>query len=110
MTTTVTPADRRAPLWKRLPVIAQLRTSVGLQRGMLIAGIIITLVFIIAAIFAPLIAPYGYAQLTGHGGAFPRQAPPSATHIWGTTVGGFDVFSRVVWGARTAISVVILAV
>jgi peptide/nickel transport system permease protein len=110
MTTDLATIDRRAPLWKRLPVIAQLRTSVGLQRGMLIAGIVITLVFIIAAIFAPLIAPYGYAQLTGPHGAFPRQAPPSAAHLWGTTVGGFDVFSRVVWGARTAISVVILAV
>ncbi|BDZ50893.1 hypothetical protein GCM10025867_31340 [Frondihabitans sucicola] len=102
--------DQRAPWYKRLPVVAQLRRSVGLQRGMLVTGIIICLVFLIAAIFAPLIAPFGFGQLSGAHGSFPRQAPPSSTHIWGTTVGGYDVFSRVVWGCRTAISVVILAV
>jgi peptide/nickel transport system permease protein len=101
---------RREARWKRLPVVVQLRASVGLQRGMLIAGIVICAVFVLLAIFAPLIAPYGYAQLSGAHGSFPRQGPPSGAHIWGTTVGGYDVFSRVVWGARTAISVVILAV
>jgi len=100
----------RPPLWKRLPVVAQLRRSVGLQRGMLVAGIVICLVFIVLAVFAPLIAPYGYAQLSGPHGSFPTQGPPSAAHIWGTTVGGYDVFSRVVWGARTAIAVVVVAV
>lgn len=103
-------APKREARWKRLPVVVQLRSSVGLQRGMLIAGIVICAVFVLTAIFAPLIAPYGYAQLTGPNGSFPRQGAPSATHVWGTTVGGYDVFSRVVWGARTAISVVILAV
>ena len=30
--------------------------------------------------------------------------------IWGTTAGGFDVFSRVVWGTSTAIIAIIVAV
>jgi peptide/nickel transport system permease protein len=98
-------ADRRAPLWKRLPIVAQLRRSVGLQRGMLVAGVVICAVFLLTAVFAPLIAPYGFGQLGDDGGT-----PPSAVHLWGTTVGGYDVFSRVVWGTRTAIAVVVVAV
>lgn len=111
MTTALASAkDQRAPWYKRLPIVAQLRRSVGLQRGMLITGIVICVVFLLGALFAPLIAPFGFGQLSDAHGSFPRQGAPSATHLWGTTVGGYDVFSRVVWGARTAISVVILAV
>ena len=43
-------------------------------------------------------------------GPFGAQQPPSAAHIWGTTVGGYDVFSRVIWGAQTAILVIVVAV
>ncbi|WP_295689708.1 ABC transporter permease [uncultured Brevibacterium sp.] len=96
--------------WSRLPVVSHLRQSVGLQRGMLVTGLVICALILIAAIFAPLIAPYDYAQLRTPEGAFGAQHPPSADHIWGTTVGGFDVFSRVIWGARTAVFVIIVAV
>jgi peptide/nickel transport system permease protein len=108
VTTTIAP---KRSLLGRLPVISHLRSSVGVQRGFLIAGLVILLVFLIAAIFAPLIAPYGYAQLRdGNDELFGKQLPPSATHVWGTTVGGFDVFSRVIWGSRTAMLVVVFAV
>src|SRR6478735_9117170 len=36
--------DRRAPLFKRLPVISHFNKSVGLQRGMLVAGVVLGLV------------------------------------------------------------------
>jgi peptide/nickel transport system permease protein len=94
----------------RLPVVKQLRQSVGLQRGMLVAGLTITGLFVLVAIFAPLIAPYGFAQLRDAQGSFGAQQPPSAAHIMGTTVGGYDVFSRVIWGAQTAVLVIVLAV
>jgi peptide/nickel transport system permease protein len=97
-------------LLARLPVLKQLRQSVGLQRGMLIAGLVITGVFLLVAIFAPLIAPYGFSQLRGPDGPFGAQQPPSAAHIMGTTVGGYDVFSRVLWGAQTAVLVIVIAV
>ncbi|MFT8639094.1 ABC transporter permease [Bifidobacterium sp.] len=99
-----------SPLAK-LPIIRELRIAVGWQRGMLITGLAITAVFVLLALFAPVIAPYGFAQSTDAAGhAFPTQAAPSSAHIWGTTVGGFDVFSRTVWGARTAIIAIIVAV
>ncbi|WP_221584332.1 ABC transporter permease [Microbacterium sp. G2-8] len=98
------------PLLDRIPIIKDLRQAVGLQRGMLIAGLVICVVFLLVAAFAPLIAPYGFAQLSDDAGTFtPRQAP-SAEHIWGTTIAGYDVFSRVLWGARTAFLVIVVSV
>ena len=103
-------ATGKRSLLDRLPVIHQVRQSVGLQRGMLIAGLVITGVFLLTALFAPLIAPYGYAQLKVDGVNFGAQQPPSAEHLLGTTVGGYDVLSRVIWGTQTAFSVMIVAV
>jgi peptide/nickel transport system permease protein len=110
MTATVVHGTSREPRWKKLPVIWQLRQSVGLQRGMLVAGLVLCLMFVIMAIFAPVLAPYSFNQLSDDAGNFPRTAPPSDAHPWGTTVGGFDVLSRVIWGAQTALSTVIIAV
>jgi|SRR5690625_735030 len=103
-------AAHRQSRWMRLPIVWQLRRSIGLQRGMLIAGLLLCGLFVLMALLAPLIAPYSYNQLSGPDGSFPRQAPPSAEFWWGTTVGGYDVFSRVIWGAQTAVLTVILAV
>ncbi|GIG27075.1 ABC transporter permease [Cellulomonas denverensis] len=101
----------RRRTWKDLPVVHQLRQSVGLQRGMLIAGLVLTGLFLITAIFAPLLAPYGYGQLRSPDtGLFGSTQPPSAEHLLGTTVGGYDVLSRVIWGARTALLVIVIAV
>ena len=96
-------------LLDRLPVVHQLRQSVGLQRGMLVAGLILAAIFLILAIFAPWLSPYGYAQLRGPDGLFGAQQPPSPEHLLGTTVGGYDVLSRTIWGAQTAFLVIIVA-
>lgn len=101
---------KKEPKWSRLPVVSHLRKSVGLQRTMLVIGLVLSGIFVLTAIFAPLIAPYGFAQSSDESGPFGAQMPPSAEHIWGTTVGGYDVFSRVVWGAPTAALVIIVAV
>ena len=110
MTGTTAMAAPKRPLWTRIPVVHQLRQSVGLQRGMLIAGLVIVGMFLITAIFAPLIAPYGFAQLSSDGKTFGAQQPPSSQHLLGTTVGGYDVLSRTVWGAQTALFVIVLAI
>ncbi|OZD01316.1 peptide ABC transporter permease [Rhodococcus sp. 06-235-1A] len=62
--------------------------------------------FVIAAVFAPLLAPYGFSQTSDAGQDFARQAAPSAEHWFGTSVRGEDVFSRVIYGARTALMVI----
>ncbi|MCU1508426.1 MAG: transporter permease [Glaciihabitans sp.] len=101
---------RRGSVWSRLPVLRQLRQSVGLQRGMLIVGLVISVAFVLTAIFAPILAPYGYAQLQDAQGNFGAQDPPGGKHLLGTTVGGYDVLSRVIWGAQTALLAIIIAV
>jgi peptide/nickel transport system permease protein len=103
-------AGRIASRLRRLPVVHQVRQSVGLQRGMLVAGLVITGGFVLVALFAPLIAPYRFNQLDDENGNFGSQVPPGGAHLLGTTVGGYDVLSRVIWGAQTALSVIVVAV
>ena len=61
-----------------------------------IVGLLILLVILLAAVFAPLIAPYGPVEKdllhTGE--------PPSADFILGTDAFGHDIFSRILYGAR----------
>ncbi|HEX6327139.1 MAG TPA: ABC transporter permease [Jiangellaceae bacterium] len=86
------------------------RQSHGIARFMLITGTVLTTVMVLTALFAPIIAPYGFNQVAeADGERFGNHLPPGGDHIFGTTVQGLDVFSRVVWGARTAVSVVLLA-
>ncbi len=64
-----------------------------------VIGIVTCVIWLIAAIIAPLIAPYG---------PFTQDLPmrydsPSTEHIMGTDHLGRDVFSRVIWGARISI-------
>ncbi|AXK45277.1 ABC transporter permease [Brachybacterium saurashtrense] len=103
-------AAHRRPWYLRLPIVSHLRSSVGLQRGMLITGLVLVAMLLLGALLAPLIAPYGFAQTSADGTAFGTQQPPSAAHPLGTTVTGFDVLSRVIWGTRTAVAVMACAV
>ena len=58
-------------------------------------------IIVLLAIFAPLIAPYdpNQQQLTVEA----RRQPPSTEHIFGTDTLGRDLFSRVLYAARTTI-------
>lgn len=105
-----TTPSRFVSFWRRLPVVHHVRQAVGLQRGMLVAGLILTGIFLLAALFAPVLAPYGFSQLRDGDGTFGAQVPPGGAHILGTTVGGYDVLSRVIWGSRTAFLVIVVAV
>jgi peptide/nickel transport system permease protein len=109
-TTAPAPAPRARRGWRRLPVVRQVQQSVGLQRGMLGAGLVLSAVFLLIAIVAPLLAPYEYNQLRDATGPFGAQEEPSAEHWLGTTVGGYDVLSRVIWGSRTALYVIVVAI
>ena len=103
---------RRGRLGRTIARVAgPIREARGLPRVVLWVGTFITAAYVLMAIFAPWIAPYGYAQYqTEAGERFAKHLPPSADHLFGTTVQATDVFSRVIWGARTEVEVVILAV
>ena len=62
-------------------------------------GVVVIVVIILAAIFAPLICPYDpYVQDLRN-----ALAKPSAEHILGTDSFGRDLFTRIVYGARISL-------
>ena len=63
-------------------------------------GIVILGVFVLMAVFAPLIAPYG-----GSENGFERNQDASWAHWMGTTAAGEDVLSQLIWGARISVFV-----
>src|ERR687888_203584 len=99
---------RRLPGGRR--PLAQISQAEGTPRRLLYAGTAIVAVFLVLAVFAPLLAPYGFHQVESDGARFAKQAAPTGSHPFGTTVQATDVLSRVIWGSRTAIEVVALAV
>jgi peptide/nickel transport system permease protein len=82
----------------------------GLARWILLAGVIIVAVFVVAAVFAPWVAPYEFNQTRVDGVKFPKLAPPSGEHWFGTNDQFYDIYSRIIWGARTALEVIVLSV
>jgi peptide/nickel transport system permease protein len=76
-----------------------------------IAGFLLVLIFVIAAIFAPVIAPYGpldqNLSLLKSGGIPPG---PSLHHLLGVDLLGRDVFTRILYGARYSLLIGIVSV
>lgn len=91
-------------------LLAPFRSTSGLARWILVTGLILTAVFVVLALFAPWIAPYGFAQSSAGGVDFPKLAAPGGAHPFGTNDQFYDILSRVIWGARTALVVVLLSV
>jgi len=73
-----------------------------------IIGFVLILTFVIAAIFAPAIAPYTPHEQVG--GLSQNGEPPSSEHLFGTDKQGRDFFSRVVYGARLSLIVGVVSV
>lgn len=73
----------------------------------LFGGAVIAALFLVAAL-APVFAPYGPQA----GSLLDRFQPPGPRHWFGTDSSGFDVFSRVLYGARPAIGsgLIVLAI
>ena len=91
-------------------LFASVREARGLPKWLLWAGIVITIAFVLLALFAPLISPYEFDQYrTADGSRFAKQEAPSSEHLFGTNVMSTDVLSRVIYGSRTALTVVVRA-
>ncbi len=60
---------------------------------------VVIVLFILGAIFAPVLTPYDYAQIDLSN----RLAPPSAEHLLGTDEGGRDVLTRLLFGSRVSL-------
>ncbi|HEV2509153.1 nickel transporter permease [Bosea sp. (in: a-proteobacteria)] len=71
-----------------------------------VAGLVIVLALLLLAAFAPLIAPHDpLAQALDQ-----RLLAPSAKHLFGTDALGRDIFSRIVYGTRVTLVIVMLVV
>ena len=66
-------------------------------------GLFVILVYVAAAIFAPVIAPYGEAEVIGS-----SYAPPDEAMILGGDQLGRDMFSRIIYGARNTVGIALL--
>jgi len=70
-----------------------------MERRVAVAALIVIALFVLAALFAPLLAPY---DPTATSWSAIRKAP-SAAHWMGTDENGRDVLSRVIFGARASL-------
>jgi peptide/nickel transport system permease protein len=64
-------------------------------------GALLIIVMVVAAVFAHVIAPYDPLEVTFKD----LLLPPSGAHLVGTDAFGRDVFSRLIFGSRTALLV-----
>ena len=67
-------------------------------------GLVVVLILAFTAIFGPYLTPYDYLSQDLNA----RNARPSMSHLFGTDDLGRDVFSRVVFGTRTAFLVAVI--
>lgn len=77
-------------LWKKTPLA--------------MIGSIMILLFLLVAVFAPVLAPYGPTAQDMNN----RLQPPSRQHLFGTDQFGRDIFSRVIHGARIEVWIIFL--
>ncbi|MBX9447361.1 nickel transporter permease [Dickeya chrysanthemi] len=97
-----TPATRRQAVWGQ-----RYRLWLGFRANPLaVLGLIIIAVVMLLSLAAPWLAPYdpGFQNLSN------RLAAPSAAHWLGTDELGRDVFSRIVYGGRTTLGMVLAVV
>ena len=85
--------------------ISSQKTAMFLRTAPLTAsfGMLVITIYILCAIFAPLIAPYGEAEILST--AF---NPWTSTYYLGTDNLGRDVFSRLIYGARNTVGIALL--
>ncbi|MBV9895103.1 MAG: ABC transporter permease [Chloroflexi bacterium] len=76
------------------------------RNPLVVIGAVVVLAWVVAAIAAPLLAPYG--PLTQK--VTDRLKPPTVAHLFGTDQLGRDLLSRVIFGARISIPVGLVVV
>lgn len=73
---------------------------------MAMVGVVLLLVVIFTAVFAPVLAPYTLEEMaTEKVTSEDILAPPSPEHLLGTDDAGHDVLSQLIYGARTSLIV-----
>ncbi len=71
-----------------------------------VIGLVVVVLFILLAVLAPVLAPYGQAEVVDFR---LTRYPPSWTWPFGLDQNGRDIFSRLLYGARVSLVVGVLA-
>lgn len=69
-----------------------------------LVGLAIIVILLFVAIFAPQLAPYDYTKTNLNN----VEKPPSAEHVLGTDLLGRDMLSRLIFGARSVVFVIVI--
>jgi peptide/nickel transport system permease protein len=77
-----------------------------LRRKGAVVGLVVIAMFIVLAVFAPLLSPYDPIATSW---TLVRK-PPSAQHWFGTDELGRDIFGRVIYGARASLTAGVISV
>ena len=94
-------AARQRFWWQRSEALRRLRRSWGAMIGLAVLCLLV-----LAAVFAPAIAPYEPLEPD----AFAAFSGPSAKHLFGTDNLGRDILSRVLYGGRISLRVGLISV
>jgi len=82
-----------------------------LKNPVSLVGILLVLMFVLIAIFAPVLAPPVRPEepyRIPRDGYLAEPRPPNEEHLFGTTEGQYDIYYGVIWGTRTAFRVGVL--
>jgi peptide/nickel transport system permease protein len=93
----------------RRPRFFKTLSQSGLSTQFMALGIVMTTLYILAALFSPGFQAIGILQNPTEFLSNPINDPPSAAHWFGTDVQGYDVFSRTMFGSQAALQVVVVA-
>lgn len=74
-------------------------------RGPSLVGVVMIVVWVVAAVTLPLWTPYDPLEVVAG-----RLQSPSMRHLMGTDALGRDVFTRTLWGARTSLPVAFVVI
>lgn len=92
--------DMESQIGEAQTLLDQIKTMIRQNKLAAFSAVVIALI-ILAAVFAPLAAPYNpYAQTLTD-----RLQAPGGVHLLGTDELGRDVFSRIIYGARISLLV-----
>jgi len=80
--------------------------SIFFGRPLPVIGLVLIVILIITAIFAPLLAPYDPYKMD----IVNKLQPPSLKHFLGTDSLGRDTLSRVIYGSRISLLVAVVAI